>query len=381
MRTTVTTMLAVASVCATFVHGQVDNCTELLRLSRTTSRTIEDRRQFSRTVNNVCNEIRNARSENRSLNLDLRVMGLGEGGSSEASTNSLYTKYCSDQSDESSDDRNYQQYLEGIEPGAYAAYQACTTAASNDVQFQMLTSPTRDVLELVVFHETNRPSVQADMSWSASDPVACNWESFRGDGAVEAPQRRILEANERTRLKCRRESFNTEPIREPDFVNVIRDGGNATINIPWRKYGPDNSPVQTLEEIQRNLQGEIDRLRTEMEGRPVDFGPPEGMEFDQVHQAPSGGIVTATVAATGGSMRRHICGWVASDSQSLATGQARARNALGLAQDGAHYSDGMTNISGAAISMPVREGQFWIVTQCGGGPGNSATATYFHPLE
>ena len=261
MRTTITTMLVVASVCATSVHGQVDNCAELLRLSRTTSRTVENRSQFTRTVNNVCNEIRRARSEKRSLNLDLRIMGLGEGGGSNVTTDSIYTKYCSDQSAEHRDDSNYQQYLEGIEPGAYAAYQACTTAASNDVEFQMLTSPTRDVLELVVFHETNRPNGRADMSWSASDPVACQWESFRGNGEVESPQRRILEDNERTRLKCRRDSFNAEPIREPDYVNIIRDGGNATINIPWRKYGPDNNPVQTLDEIQRDIRTEVARLQ------------------------------------------------------------------------------------------------------------------------
>ena len=269
MRTTITTMLAVALVCATSVHGQVDNCVELLRLSRTTSRTVVDRSQFARIVNNVCNEIRSARSEKRSLNLDLRIMGLGEGGGSNATTDSLYTKYCSDQSAERRDEFNYQQYLEGIEPGAYAAYQACTTAASNDVEFQMLTSPTRDVLELVVFHGTNDPNGRANMSWSASDPVACQWESFRGNGEVEAPQRRILAANERTRLKCRRDSFNTEPVREPDFVNVIRDGGNATINIPWRKYGQDNNPVLTLEEthteLRAELSGELGRIERRLD--------------------------------------------------------------------------------------------------------------------
>ena len=261
MRTTITTMLAVASVCATSVHGQVDNCVELLRLSRTTSRTVVDRSQFTRTVNNVCDEIRRARSENRSLNLDLRILGLGEGGGSNATTDSLYTKYCSDQSAERRDEFNYQQYLEGIEPGAYAAYQACTTAASNNVEFRMLTSPTRDVLELVVFHETNRPNARADMSWSASDPVACQWESFRGNGEVEAPQRRILEANERTRLKCRRDSYNTDPVREPDFVNVIRNGGDAAINVPWLKYNEQGESYQTLDEIRQELYTEVAYLR------------------------------------------------------------------------------------------------------------------------
>ena len=166
-------------------------------------------------------------------------------------------------------------------------------------------------------------------------------------------------------------------------MNVIRDGGNATINIPWRKYGPDNNPVQTLEEIQRDWKRTIESVRKDLEERIVNWGPPEEKEFDQVHQAHSAGFVTATVAATGGTMRRHICGWVASDREHLVTSQARTRNAIGVAQDGAHYRGGETspNVSGAAISMPVRDGQFWIVTQCGGGPQNTATTTYFHPLE
>ena len=266
MRTTITTMLAVASVCATSVHGQVDNCVELLRLSRTTSRTVVDRSQFTRTVNNVCDEIRRARSENRSLNLNVEFMGLGlGGGGSNATTDSLYTKYCSDQSAEQSNEFNYQQYLDGLEPGAYAAYQACKTAASNGVQFQMLTSPTRGVLELVVFNRTIIHGTQAVMSWSASDPVTCQWESFSGDGEVEASRRRALRENERTRLKCRRDSYNTDPVREPDFINVIRDGGNAVINVPWLKYSEQGVPYQTLEEIRRQTDIEIAGLRNEVQ--------------------------------------------------------------------------------------------------------------------
>ena len=178
---------------------------------------------------------------------------------------SLYTKYCSDQSAERRDEFNYQQYLDGIEPGAYAAYQACTTAASNDVQFQMLTSPTRDVLELVVLHRTITQGTQAVMSWSASDPVTCQWESFSGDGEVEATRRRALRENERTRLKCRRDSYNTDPVREPDFINVIRDGGNAVINVPWLKYSEQGVPYQTLEEIRRQTDIEIAGLRNEVQ--------------------------------------------------------------------------------------------------------------------
>ncbi len=250
---TMTTALVIVLVCGASVQAQVDNCTELLRLTRTTARTVMDRSQFTRTVDNFCNEARTARSDSRSLNVDLRILGIGAGGGSEATTNSAFAKYCSEQSNENRDVLNYQQYLDGIDPGAYAAYDACAAAASTGVVFQLLT-PTRDALHLVVSFPTNDPNAQADMSWATIGPVNCQWESFDGDGVVEAAQRRILRADERTRLKCARDSFNSEPIREPDYVNVIRDGGTATINIPWSKYNRQGEPVATLAEIRSTLE-------------------------------------------------------------------------------------------------------------------------------
>lgn len=166
-------------------------------------------------------------------------------------------------------------------------------------------------------------------------------------------------------------------------MNVIRDGGNATINIPWSKYGPANNPVQTLDAIRRDLAQSINSVRAELEERTVDFGPAEDKEFDRVHQAPRGGVVTASVLATGGTMRRGICGWVAADGDSLASPQARERNASMLGAAAAQYTPGPTNtnVTGGAIAMPVRSGEFWVVTQCAGGPQNTEVRTAFHPLE
>ena len=256
-------------------------------------------------MDNFCDEARTARSDSRSLNVDLRVLGIGAGGGSEASTNSAFTKYCSERSNEDRDVLNYQQYLDGIDPGAYAAYDACTAAASTGVVFQLLT-PTRDELHLVVSFPTNDRNARADMSWAAIGPVSCQWESFDGGGAVEAAQQRILRADERTRLKCERDSFNSEPIREPDYVNVIRDGGTATINIPWSKYNRQGEPVATLAEIQQQLEerldGEVEELRRAM-GQELDalktaldmsiFGDWMSIAVDSTRMAETDGIVVA----------------------------------------------------------------------------------------
>lgn len=320
-----------------------------------------DRSQFTRTVDNFCDETRSARSSNRSLNLDLRVLGIGAGGGSASSTNSAYTKYCSDESDERRDESNYQQYLEGLAPGTHAAYAACTTAASNEVQFEMLTSPTRDLLELVVFHETNRPSAVADMSWSASDPVTCQWESFRADGEVEAPQQRVLEANERTRLRCRRDSFNAEPVQEPDFVNVIRNGGNATVNIPWSKYNGQGEPYETLEEIQQQLDAEVASLRNAvselgeraqaLEEEPdTIFGNWEPVVVNRIHRAESDGFLTAFSGGTG-NIASIILGTSASEDEPASRNRGgRYEGAATPVKKGQYYQVRVSNGSSGTVT-------------------------------
>ena len=184
-------------------------------------------------------------------------------------------------------------------------------------------------------------------------------------------------------MECRRSSFDSEPLREPDAVDVFRaDGGNAAVlNIPWPKYGPDNSPVQTLEEMKRNLERDMELLRAELAElaeRVVNFGPAEEKAFGQTHQARSGGLVTALVGATG-NMRQGICAWVASDEDSLASPQAREDAGM-VVSDVAQVSGGGANIPYGAISMPVRSGEYWTVRQCAGGPRSSEVRVLFHPM-
>ena len=226
---------------------------------------------FTRTVDNFCDEARSARMANRSLNLDLRVLGIGEGSSSEASTNSAVTKYCQEASDEENRNLNYQQYLDGIDSGAYGAYAACTAARESDaVQYEMGQRPTRKRLVLSVWNRTTTTGATADLEWSGSDPVTCWWTSDE----VTPEGRARLRPNERATLECRRSSFDADPIGEQDSVNVIRaDGGTAPmLVIPWSKYGSDGNPVMSLDDIRQGLDERIGELNAEMRALEVRAG-------------------------------------------------------------------------------------------------------------
>ena len=352
MRNTIVTTMALATVWAASVQAQVDHCAELLRLSRTTSRTVMDRSQLTRTVDNFCNEARAARTNSRSLDIDLRVLGIGAGGGSIASTNSTFMKYCGGESDERREELNYKQYLDGIDPGAYAAYDACTAAARNGVQFQLL-PPTRDALQLIVSFPTDDPNAQADMSWDGIGPIACQWE-----GGVETSRRLTLEADQRTRLTCDRESYNVEPIGEPNYVNVIRDGGSAVINIPWLKYNEEGEPHQTLEEIRQQIDAEVARLRNEvsklearmgeLEQEPSTiFGDWKPVVVGEIHRAESDGVLTAYSGGRGDIGRT----W-------LETGESEDR--LVARNRGGQYEGG---------AIPVKKGHYYRVRMRSGSRG------------
>ena len=226
MKRIMTTALIVALFFGASVHAQGDQCLELLRLSRTSSRTIMDQSQFSDATTHFCDEYQRARQERRDMNLGLTYKQLSLSlGTSRATADAVASKYCRFEGDNRQNAASFQQYLEGIDPGAFSAYAACQTARKNNVQFEMLTAPTRDVLELVVFHSTSVPNAVAAMSWSASPPVTCQWQTAVGED--DPSRRQDLGSNKRTRLRCGRQSFNAAPIREPDFVNVIRDGGRG----------------------------------------------------------------------------------------------------------------------------------------------------------
>lgn len=379
MGTRIPTVFLIALFHTTSVGAQQDQCLELVRLSRMKTQTIMSQSQFTSTVDAYCEERSNSSAEAVSA-------GVSGYSASASRAEASYGKFCSKDTDDRGSESDYNEYMEGLQPGAYAAYAACTAARNSDgVQFEMSAAPTRDRLVLGIYNRTNTRGT-ADMQWDGSDPVTCQWAGDAG-----GTPRRTLEPDERAFLECRRSSFDSEPLREPDAVDVFRaDGGDAAVlNIPWPKYGPDNSPVLTLEEVRQQIDTEVARLRNEvnaleartreLEQEPVDFGPPKVMDFDRVHQAPSAGIVSATITTTGAGTIGAVCGWVA-DRESSLSQEARARNGLLLSKATVHYSDGYTRLGDAGMSMPVGKGQFWIVGRCGGVPTDTTIVTYFSPL-
>ena len=114
----------------------------------------------------------------------------------------------------------------------------------------------------------------------------------------------------------------------------------------------------------------------------VGLSGPMPMAFDQVYEAEAAGIVSATLNYNG-NQRGAVCGYVGSDRQTLHPNN-RATSAVMLAvasiqcrNNGGCGPDAGVYIPASSMSMPVSEGQFWTITDCGGA-GDSRV--YFHSL-
>lgn len=342
MNARIVTIVLASSVYATSVGAQ-DQCLELIRLSRMKTETLMSQSQFRSTLNAHCEERANARSEGASVGV------YGTGDASYARAEASYGKFCSKDTDDRGSESDYQEYVEGVQPGAYAAYAACTAARAEDgVQFEMSEAPARDRLVLAVYNKTSTEST-ARMSWRGSAPVTCQW-----DGEEAGTLERIVGPLERVILECIRDSFDSPPLMEPDSVNVIRaDGGRAPmLNIPWPKYDEYEDPVPSLFDIRRDLTEELEYLTQRLialEQEPdTIFGEWQQVDYNRVYAAETDGILVVESGGTGAA------------SFSVRTGESD------------NVAEMQPRIRGRAFqssSTPVRKGHYYHVRRRGGRPG------------
>lgn len=263
MKIGLTTLVAMAMIWATSVYGQpVDQCIELLRLSRTSLRTVINDRQFQDTRFLFCEEYKRSRSHGDSANYGgaFELLGVSMGMSNRTEDN-VAKKYCRFEGDQREQVGSFEEYINGIDPGAYGAYQACVGARNSGVQISLLGDITQSRLELRVEHTTSRGTGSAELTWSSSAPVNCRVDR---EGEESGSRRFVLNLNERIVLVCSRDDPRATPVLEPDYVNVVRNDGSAAVSVSWPKYNHEGLPFQTLRDVRHQVSSEIESLRNEV---------------------------------------------------------------------------------------------------------------------
>ena len=224
-----------AGLAAVNAAAQGEHCTDLIQMSRTVSRTLIQESNFAEHKNHFCDEYQRARSGDRTANYggSYRFLEISMGESSSTEEN-VASKYCRFDGDTRQRDSDYREYLEGVAPGAFRAYEACLSASETGVEFSLLAPPTRNELKLAVFYNTDVADASAELEWRGSEPVKCSWSGNRDATTTTA----TLNANSRVILACRRSNAATPLLHEADYVSAYRVGGGAgsVISIPWAKY-------------------------------------------------------------------------------------------------------------------------------------------------
>ena len=259
-------LLLIVCCCAVFpsevvAQGQADNCLELVRLSRTTSQSISNEADFADHVKDFCAKYKQRTRSGNSADYGLSYKYLGASmESSSRSEENVASTYCRYQGDMRANEASYSTYLDGIAPGAYLAYAACLNAREGGIIYS-LSGLERDRLFMSIALQSSNMNEFAELSYHASSGVTCRWGNQDTHNSKNQ-----LRGNETTTLICRRELPHSEPLAEPDQVNIVR--ANSTrdqpIDIPWQKYNGDDEPVGTLADIRRELSGQLDKLAAQL---------------------------------------------------------------------------------------------------------------------
>jgi len=126
------------------------------------------------------------------------------------------------------------------------------------------------------------------------------------------------------------------------------------------------------DEIERAVEAKLDRAR-------VDFRVGEEVRIGDVHHAPLGGVVYATLHASG-KTQGAVCGYVAKEKASLDRSNRTRHLRAGTSIE---YRNG-TYVPVGSLFMPVEKERFWLVEKCSGKDNSAvrnATTIHFSELE
>ena len=260
MKTTLTTLAAIAMIWTTTAYAQ-EHCVDLLRLSRTSSRTVTSERRFQDAKLHFCDEYSRSRQEGRSANYGGSYEALSFSmGTSSTTEDNVASKYCRFEGDTRELEGSFEEYIEGIDPGAYRAYQTCVEASQEGVGIELMHVDS-DRLDLLVSYVTSEGNAPAELTWRSSAPVTCLVDREGDDDSRQF----TLELNERVTLGCSRENPRMEPVLQPDYVSVVRNNGNAAVNVSWPKYNEQGVRYETVDELQQRLDANVAALRAELQ--------------------------------------------------------------------------------------------------------------------
>ena len=118
--------ITILSLISFSIHAQIDQCANIIRMSRLSSLIVQSEASFENHKEHFCREYNRSKQASRAghFGASYKILSISMGTSS-ASYEAIASRYCKADGSTISSDSDYKEYIERIDPGAWDAYQAC----------------------------------------------------------------------------------------------------------------------------------------------------------------------------------------------------------------------------------------------------------------
>lgn len=237
-------MLCITLLCAADASAQ--ECLSVIALSKTVSTTVSDKETVENNARNFCNSYSSGRTSASGTNFGASYKFLSATfGKSNASAETVASKYCDASQTNNAAKDAYKQYVENISPNAYSAYAQCLAMSQADLSFNVDANSIipKQFSMSAAFSSKVSGNQSAKVDVSASDGITCAWRNTSGsEVTLESPSSAILD--------CRRDSGG-----ERGFVTLVRtDATNVKpLTLQWPAYDAQGNKLDTIARLQDRI--------------------------------------------------------------------------------------------------------------------------------
>ena len=229
------------------------DCSNVIALSKISSTFVSDQDTVESHATNFCSEYAkgSASTSGTSFGASFKFLSLSFGNSN-ASTETIASKYCSASNSASARKDSYKQYIESISPNAYSAYEQCLKLSKSDLRFNVNAGsilPNQFSMS-VTFASTVEDNKSAAVIASSSDGIACTWIGNQS-------KLKDIKSGSTAILECKRANQG-----KPGYVSVVRKDVAFIdpLTLPWPAYDGQGNKIDTMAKLQGRLAQAEDRI-------------------------------------------------------------------------------------------------------------------------
>lgn len=205
-------------------------CTDVIALSRITSRTVTNESDFAKMAKAFCTQYSSSKASGSGMSVGVQYAGIGGSyGSTDSSAEAIASRTCDSLNTESVSSSAYQNYVEAIAPGAYPAYERCILAEQGGIQFSAdpASAGEMSLVFAVTNGSRNNVPVSQTFEFQESAGVSCKWK-----GAAAPGGQKTLGPNMTSSAYCTR----TDSSKRASVVVYSTTRGDLPVTFVWQEY-------------------------------------------------------------------------------------------------------------------------------------------------